>query len=265
MKKIVLGVLIVLVVVVVAFFAVLLGDAFLFEQAADVTNASFAAEDGTTLIGYLAQPEGEGPFPAVIMVHEWWGLNAEIRALADILAQQGYVVLAPDTYRGRTATTVPGALFLRISVPEARVDADMMSAYAYLTTQANVDNARVGVMGFCYGGGVALRHGVQNAAIAATINLYGDMIFDTPGFGALLENDRPVLGIFGAVDAQIPVAEVEQFEQALVTAGIPHEVTIYPGVGHAFVNPHSIAQAGAAQEAWAQILAFLEANVKNPA
>lgn len=183
--------------------------------------------------------------------------------MADTLAEQGYVVFAPDTYRGKAATTVPGALFLRITISEEQADSDMQAAYAYLASLPTVDIARVGVLGFCYGGGVALRHAVINPALAATVTLYGDTIVDPSGFGALLNSERPLLGIFGAEDNQIPLTEVDSFETALTDAEIPHEVTIYEGVGHAFVNPESIAQAGAAQDAWTQILAFLDANVKN--
>jgi carboxymethylenebutenolidase len=262
-KKIFLGLVVVCLVLGIGVVALVVGDALMGSQATDVTNVTFTAADGTILHGYLAQPADAGVYPAVLMVHEWWGLNAEIVEMADTLAEEGYVVLAPDTYRGSAASTVPGALYLRLNVPEERVDSDMQAAFSYLAALENVDAARIGVMGFCYGGGVALRHAVLNPAIAATINLYGDTIADATGFGALRESGRPILGIFGEDDNQIPVAEVEAFETALTGADIPHEVTIYPGVGHAFVNPEAIAEAGAAQEAWAQILAFLDANLRN--
>jgi carboxymethylenebutenolidase len=168
-------------------------------------------------------------------------------------------VLAPDTYRGNLATTVPGALYLRITTPADRVDADMQAAFDYLAAQPNVDPARVGVMGFCYGGGVALRHAIDNGQIAGTINLYGDTVDEPAAFGALLTSGRSVLGIFGERDQQIPVSEVEAFEQALDEANIPHEVTIYPEMPHAFVNPAGITAGGAPADAWAQILAYWEA------
>lgn len=261
LRRVLLGLVIVIGVLLVAVVGVVVGDSQAFEMAGDVTNVEYPAADGTTLVGYLAQPEAASePRPAVLMVHEWWGLNAEIAEMADILAEQGYVVLAPDTYRGRVATTVPGALALRISADKARVDSDMQAAFDYLASLPNVDATRIAVMGFCYGGGVALRHGVANAEIVATINLYGDTIDDPVDFGALLTNGRPVLGIFGAEDAQIPVSEANAFDAALDAAGIPNEVTIYPGVGHAFVNPHTIDE-GAARDAWAQITAFLADNL----
>lgn len=259
--RVVLGLLVTLVVLILGFVGVMLADALALDEAATVTNVSYPAADGSPLIGYLAQPADstDEPRPAVLMVHEWWGLNHEITEMADLLAEEGYVVLAPDTYRGRLATSIPGALFLRIGAPVERVNSDMQAAYDYLVMQPGVDPARVAVMGFCYGGGVALRHATVNPQIAATINLYGDMIETVDGFGALLTSGKPLLGIFGEVDQQIPVSEVEAFRQTLAETTIPHQVTIYPGVGHAFVNPQSITQPGAAQDAWKAIRVFLAA------
>jgi len=257
-RRILVGALIVLVVLVVGITGLIVGDGVLGAQATDFTNVTYPASDGTTLHGYLAAPEGEGPFPAVIMVHEWWGLNGEIVEMADVLAAEGYVVLAPDTYRGPTTSLVPRAIYLRVTIPEDRVDDDMLRAFDYLAGLETVDADRIGVMGFCYGGGVALRHGILNPRVAATVNLYGDRVTDPQAFGALLEPDAgPLLGIFGAEDAQIPVASVEAFRAALETAGVTHTVTIYEGVGHAFVQPDALEQPGAPREAWEQILAFL--------
>jgi carboxymethylenebutenolidase len=255
-------VVLILMIGIVALFV--LTDSLGGETAAAHSNVSYSAADGTSIGGYLARSQASDGalLPAVLMVHEWWGLNAEITEMANLLAEQGYIVLAPDTYRGNTATTVPGALYLRINAPPARVDSDMQAAYDYLATQAGVDTTRIGVMGFCYGGGVALRHAIGNAAIAATINLYGDTVAAPEAFGALLESGSAVLGIFGEEDQQIPVEEAVTFEHALTAANIPGEVTIYPGVGHAFVNPSSIAAGGAAAEAWAQILTFLAGELK---
>ena len=156
------------------------------------------------------------------------------------------------------APTVPAALSLRLTTPADRVDADMQAAFDYLAAPPNVDPARIGVMGFCYGGGVALRHAIDNAQIVGTINLYGDTVDDPAAFGALLTSGGSVLGIFGESDQQIPLSEVEAFERALDDASIPHEVTIYPGMPHAFVNPAGIAAGGAPADAWAQILAYWE-------
>lgn len=257
-RRILVGLLVIVGLALAGVFGIIGLDAAFGPSAEDVANVTYPAEDGTTLYGYLAQPEGEGPFPGVLMVHEWWGLNAEITEMADALAAEGYVVLAPDTYRGPATQQVPRAIFLRLSVPEDRVDADMQAAFDYLASQETVAAEQIGVMGFCYGGGVALRHGVNNPQIAATINLYGDTILDPTQFGALLNDEAgPVLGIFGEADQQIPVSEVEAFEDALAAADIAHTVTIYPEMPHAFVQPHNIDEPGAPRDAWMQILDFL--------
>lgn len=262
-RRILVGLLAAFVLLVAGVGGLIAYDSVFGNKADEFANVRYPAEDGTELVGYLAQPEGTGPFPAVLMVHEWWGLNEEIVEMADKLAEEGYVVLAPDTYRGSTTRLVPRAIFLRVTVPEARVDADMQAASSYLASLEQVDSTRLGVMGFCYGGGVALRHAVQNEGVAATINLYGDTITDPTEFGALLRAEAgPLLGIFGERDAQIPVAEVNAFEQALATTTINHTITIYPEMPHAFVNPAGIADGGAPAEAWQQILTFLDENLK---
>jgi carboxymethylenebutenolidase len=268
-KRLILIIVSGLVLLVGLFTGVMVTDAYFLDQSIDSINnhqgtglvVEFPLADGTLTRAYRANPpdfETSGdPYPAMLMVHEWWGLNGEIADLADALAEQGYVVLAVDTYRGRLATTVPGALLLRITVPKDRVDQDMQTAFDWLAADPRIDPARIGVMGFCYGGGVALRLATLNPSVAATINLYGDTIEDPAGFGALLTSGRPLLGIFGELDAQIPVSDVRAFEDALAQTTIPHTVTIYPGVGHAFVTPTGIREPGAPQDAWTQILVFL--------
>ncbi len=225
-----------------------------------VANVEYRAADGSALRGYLAQPAGAGPHPAVIMIHEWWGLNADIVEMADRLAAEGYVVLAPDAYRGQVTGTVPRALWLRITTPDERIAADVDAAYAYLLSLEEVDAERTAALGFCFGGGQSLRMGIRHPELAATVILYGDLVSDPAEFGALI-GGGPLLGIYGAEDASIPLAQVEAFEAALVSAGVAHRITVYPNVGHAFVQPDAIDQPGAAHDAWQEILTFLAETV----
>lgn len=260
-RRIVLGVVGVVALLVLGVVGVVVADATFGAQATDYTNVTYSAADGTELHGYLARPADESQtYPAVLMVHEWWGINGEITELADELASEGYVVLAPDTYRGETTSLVPRALVLRLSVPMQRVNSDMQASYEYLTSLDGVSDS-VGVIGFCYGGEVALNHGSENTAIAATINLYGSTPADSDAFGALTDDDAALLGIFGADDGMIPLEEVNAFDAALDDAGVTHTVSIYEGVGHAFVQPDTIAEAGAAQDAWEEILTFFETHL----
>ena len=232
-------------------------------QTTDHTNTTYTAADGTTLVGYLAQPDTPGPHPAVLLIHEWWGLNEGIIVLADALAAEGYVVFAPDAYRQRLATTVPGALYLRLGTPEEQVHSDVDTALTYLRGLPDVDAQRVASMGFCFGGGHSLQLGMrQSENLALTIMYYGAVVTD-PDLLRPLTEGQPVLGIFGEDDTSIPTADVLEFEAALNSLNIPNEITIYPGVGHAFLTEDNYDAAGStAATAWQQTLAFLAENLQ---
>lgn len=241
--------------------AIIVADAAFGSDTADYANTVFTDPGGNELLGYLAEPNGPGPHPAVMMLHEWWGLNEEITVLADALAAEGYVVFVPDAYRGRVTGQIPRALYLRLGTPEAQVSADLDAALDYLLSRPNVDPERVASLGFCFGGGHSLLLSLRHPeALPVTIVYYGDVTGD-PNALAPLANSRGVLGIFGEEDAQIPVAEATAFEAALETLAIPHEVTVYPGVGHAFLTAENYDQPGPAGEAWQQTLDFLSRNL----
>ncbi len=260
--RFVLGALVVLLVAVVILAGVIIYDTNFGVSAADVTNVTYTGAGETTLQGYLVRPEGEGPFPAVLLLHEWWGLNAELPHLADALAAQGYIVLAPDVYRGRVASTVPGALWMRLTTPNQPIWADADSALAYLRGLDGVDPERVASVGFCFGGEQSLQLGLRAAdELTAVVLFYGSTVTDPQQLQALTQA-QPVLGIFGAEDQQIPVSEVEAFEAALTNAGIQNTVTVYDGVGHAFLTADNYDEPGAPGQAWNQLLAFLDENVR---
>jgi len=227
-----------------------------------VTNTTISgANGGPDVRAYVAKPDGEGPFPTVIMIHEFFGLNESIISKADLLAQEGYLVVAPDTFRGSTTAWIPRAIYQVITTKPEAVNADLDSVYAWLESQSDVAQDRVGVAGFCYGGRASLLYSLHNNKLAATVIFYGSSETDP----AVLKNlPGPVLGIFGGADQSIPLTEVDAFEKGLTAAGIEHKITVYEGQPHAFVqNAEGIKAGGAQAEAWKEMLAFLDANLKN--
>jgi carboxymethylenebutenolidase len=258
LKRIGLGIVVTAVLLVVFIGGVLVYDLNAGPQTADNSNSRFTGSDGIERLGHLAAPDGDGPFPAVLLLHEWWGLNAEMTVLAEALADEGYVVFAPDVYRGRLATTVPGALYLRLGTPGEQVSADVDAALAHLRSLENVDPSRVASLGFCFGGGNALQLALrQPQNLAGTIIYYGSVETELEAVRPLA-NQHPILGIFGEEDSSIPLASVRAFEAALNNLTIANEIVIYPGEGHAFLNDHNYNQPGtAAADAWQRTLTFL--------
>jgi carboxymethylenebutenolidase len=246
---------------VVIFTSVAVVDALFGNDTADFANTDYVDTQGNRMLGYLAVPEGPGPHPAVLLIHEWWGLNEGITILADALAKEGYVVLAPDGYRGNVTAAFPRALWLRLITPEEQVENDIDSGLAHLRGLEFVDSERVASMGFCFGGGHSLQLGLrQSENLAMTIMYYGAVVTD-PELLRPLTEAQPVLGIFAEEDNTIFPEDVLEFEAALNSLDIENEITIYPEVGHAFLNEDNYDQPGPAGDAWNQTLAFLESNL----
>lgn len=211
--------------------------------------------------GYFSAPADMfEPLPAVIMIHEWWGLNDNIRAMADRLAGEGYIVFAVDLFAGKVASTPGEARALMMDAvenPEA-VDENIRAAFNFVSTTAGAP--RVGSLGWCFGGGLSLKMAqLFPEQLDASVIYYGQTTSDD----ALLEPvQSPILGLFGADDTGIKVASVESFREALQRLDKNHEVHIYPGVGHAFANPTGRNyNASAAEDAWRRTLKFLELHL----
>lgn len=220
-----------------------------------LTNARIPNANGPEIRAYVARPSTPGPHPAVIMIHEFWGLTQAIQHKADLLAQEGYVVIAPDMFRGSTANWVPRAIYQVVSTPVTQINADAEAVFNWLATQPEVQADRIAIMGFCFGGRTALQYSLQQPNLAATVIFYGSLETEPEKLKAL---PGPVLGIFGEADSSIPLEEVRAFENGLQAAGVPHQISIYPGQPHAFVQSVEGIQAGGAQgQAWAELTAFL--------
>jgi carboxymethylenebutenolidase len=205
---------------------------------------------------YVARPtDQEGPLPLVVMIHEFWGLDEATIGKAELLARDGYVVVAPDLMRGRSTRWLPTAIWQTIRTADERVRADLDAVVAAFAPDDDVDLERLAVMGFCFGGRHALKYALARPQVRVTGVFYGNVGDDV---AALRQLGGPVLGVFGAEDGSIPLAEVRAFERALVAAGVEHQVRVFDGVGHAFVEgPDEIARDPVQGEAWELLRSFL--------
>lgn len=216
------------------------------------------AEIGDELVhGHFAFPEDMvDPLPGLIVIHEWWGLNDNVQAMAERLAGEGYIVLAVDLYGGRTAATPGEAQVLMRQVVEdpesARVN--IRRAFEFLQTVGGAPS--VGSLGWRFGGGWSL-----NAAMLLTDDLDAAVIYYgyvTDDEERLRSIEAPILGLFGAEDRGIPVDLVKRFEAALDRLGKDHTIHIYPGADHTFANPTGDNyDHAAAEDAWQKSLEFL--------
>jgi carboxymethylenebutenolidase len=250
-------------ILVVAVAGVILYDSlFPAQTATDFTNVTYPGPDGVTLQAYLAEPEGDGPFPAVLLVHEFFGINEDIIQKADLLAEEGYLVLAVDAYRGNTSALIPRAVWLVLTTPQDQIRADIDAGYTYLAGLPQVDPARIGAVGFCFGGTQVMNLGTRNPDLAGLVIYYGNGPITDPQALGVMGQSGPVLGIYGELDRGIPLEQVRGFEQAMNSRGIANQVTVYPGVGHAFVHMDTLSVPGPAQDAWNQMLGFLDQALK---
>jgi carboxymethylenebutenolidase len=214
-----------------------------------------------TLAGYLALPESGGKHPAVVVIHEWWGLNDWIKEQTRKLAENGYVALAVDLYRGQVAYDPSLAHELMRGMPEDRAVRDLKAAFDYLAAREDVNKEKIGSLGWCMGCGFSLLLAVNEPRLAACVVNYGAMPTDA---AAIQQIQAPVLGNFGADDRGIPPSAVEAFESAMKTAHKSIDLKVYPGAGHAFENPTNKLgyREAAAADAWARTLTFLDHNLK---
>ena len=220
-------------------------------------SVSYAMIDGRKISGFLARPNDDGPHPALILIHEWWGLNDNMRSLARDFAKQGYVALAVDLYEGESTTdqTQAPALVGRVLADMDRALENLRQAVAYLRGLSQVNDEKLASVGWCFGGGWSYQMAKNDLGVRATVMYYGQ--FDPHDDFAHMKAD--ILGHFGEKDANIKVDTVKEFEAALITHKGIHEIYIYPNAGHGFANPDNPAyNPEAAAKAWERTMNFLE-------
>jgi carboxymethylenebutenolidase len=224
------------------------------------TEVSYKSGD-ETVKGLLYTPVGKGPFPAIVVIHEWWGLNDWVKEQASKLAAQGYAALAIDLYRGKVADNSDTAHELSRGVPEDRALRDLHAAVEFLKSQPNIRKDRIGSIGWCMGGGYSLDVALQEPTLAATVINYGHLSTDP---AAIQKIHAAILGNFGAQDKGIPPEDVKKFEETLKQAGKRSDIKIYPDAGHGFQNPTNKNgyRAADAADAWQRTVKFLNETLK---
>lgn len=211
----------------------------------------------TNARGYYAEPVVEGVYPGVVMIHENRGLREEIKRAADELAAQGYRVLAVDLYKGTEMETQEEARAYSGQYDRAIGIQNMRAATAFLREQGA---PKVASLGWCFGGAESLALSTSGENLDATVIYYGRL---TDDLSVLAQQKSPVLGIFGSADQVVPTSTVAVFESNLQALGVPAEIHMYEGVGHAFANPSNPNFAPKeTADAWSKTLAFLEHHLK---
>ena len=217
----------------------------------------FPSNGGTT-DAYLATP-ASGKGPGVVVIQEWWGLVGHIKSVCDRFAAEGFTALAPDMYHGKTADEPDGAgkLFMALNIGQA--EKDLRGAAAYLAQHSSTK--KLGVIGFCMGGQLALFAATLNPSIGATVDFYGIHPNVKPDYAKL---SGPVLGLFAEKDTFVTPATAKEVDAAIKKAGKQSEIHIYPNVDHAFFNDENKGayNKAAADDAWRRTLAFFRTNLK---
>jgi carboxymethylenebutenolidase len=215
----------------------------------------YAGRGGDTVLAYIAYPERPDPGPAMIVIHEIFGMSDWVRSMADSLAVAGYVAIAPDLLTRRGTTEKVQEVRRAISeLPPDSITVDLDATYAYLQSLKAVRPDAIGVIGFCWGGGQSFRYATNNPALKAAVVCYGP----APDSAALARIQAPVFGVYGENDARI-TASVPDAERAMRAAGKRYTATVYPGAGHGFLRTRE--PPAAADRAWQDILAFLRGTV----
>jgi carboxymethylenebutenolidase len=214
--------------------------------------------NGANTSGYLATPSS-GKGPGVLVIQEWWGLVDHIKRVCDRFASEGFSALAPDMYHGKTASEPDeaGKLFMALNIAQA--EKDLRGAAKFLAEYSSTP--KIGVVGFCMGGQLALFAATLNANVGACVDFYGVHPNVKPDYSKL---SGPVLGLFAEKDGFVTPQTARDVDAAIKKAGKQSEIHIYPNVDHAFFNDDNKAAYNkpAAEDAWKRTLGFFKANLK---
>jgi carboxymethylenebutenolidase len=210
---------------------------------------------------FVAWPAGAKPAPAIIVVHEWWGLNSQIREVARRLSSQGYLAIVPDLYHGKVASDPMRAHELMRGLDRSEALGTLEAAAAWVRAQPRAAKSRVGAIGFCMGGGLAQDLALQDAGVAAVVMFYGGPESDPAKLARL---KGALQAHFGEQDDGIPIKRVDEFRAALQKAGKSADIYVYPGAGHAFMHEGLPSfRPDAARQAWARTLAFFQKHLRS--
>ena len=219
--------------------------------------------NGGSASGYLASP-ASGNGPGVIVIQEWWGLVDQVKGVADMFAREGFNALAPDFYHGKSARIgEPDAaqkLMMELDIEQAAKDAK--GAAQYLVSHTKTSSKKVGVIGFCMGGMLALVAGtVAPEQVGAVVDCYGVPPRTKPSYPAM--KGTPVLGIFAGKDESMGLPALRDLEPDLKAAGVPFEKVVYPNADHAFLNEQrkDVHRPDDAKDAWSKIIPFLKRHL----
>ncbi len=222
------------------------------------TELEFVANGGTAT-GYVAHPTAGGPYPGVVVIQEWWGLNDNIKDIANRIAAEGYVALAPDLYHGEVAAEPDLAQKLMMSLVQEQAVKDMNGAVAALQARDDVVSDKIGTTGFCMGGGLALLLHMSNSDVKASAPFYGVPMGDLANVSNI---QGGVLGIYAGLDGVVTQEYVDKVQNALNEASVPNEIIVYAEADHGFFNDTGdVFKADDAADSWDKLKTFFASNL----